>query len=170
VGDGPLARIPMLVQLAGGLASSVVGAARGALNTYIELASAKRPVGSPSVLAERAYAQMAVGEAAGLVTAAEDTLAAAMNDVWRQGERGDPFTDDDRVRLRLRTGTAVRLSKRAVDLLRDGAGMSAVMVPSRLERAWRDVHTASQHVLLSVARVEIAGRILLGLDPGSLVI
>jgi len=64
----------------------------------------------------------------------------------------------------------VRLSKRAVDMVRDAAGMSAVMTPSRLERAWRDVHTASQHVLLSVGRVEVIGRLLLGLDPGSLVI
>jgi len=43
-------------------------------------------------------------------------------------------------------------------------------VPSALERAWRDVHTASQHVLLSVARLEITGRALLGLDPGAPVI
>ena len=44
--------------------------------------------------------------------------------------------------------------------------MSAIAVPSPLERAWRDVHAASQHILLGVGRIEVAGRALLGLDPG----
>ena len=62
------------------------------------------------------------------------------------------------------------LAIRAVDLLHDAAGMNSVMMPSALERAWRDVHTASQHVVLGVARLEVGGRVLLGLDPGSPVI
>ena len=66
--------------------------------------------------------------------------------------------------------TACRLSLRAIDLLIEAAGMSGVRVPSPLERGWRDAHTATQHVLLSIGRVEVAGRLLLGLDPESPVI
>jgi alkylation response protein AidB-like acyl-CoA dehydrogenase len=152
------------------LAASVVGAARGAQQRFVELAAAKRPTGVGTVLAERAYAQMAVGEAEGLILAAEDTLAAAVRDVWSQGETTRRFDLDSRVRMRSRVVASVRLAARAVDLLHDAAGMNGVAVPSALERAWRDVHTASQHVLLSVARLEITGRALLGLDPGAPVI
>lgn len=167
---GTFGRIPLLMQFGPPLAASVVGAARGAQRTFIELAASKRPTGVGTVLAERAYAQMAVGEAEGLVLAAEDTLSAAVEEVWHRGEAGMRFDLEARVRMRSRVVSSVRLAGRAVDLLHDAAGMSGVAVPSGLERAWRDVHTASQHVLLSVARLEITGRALLGLDPGAPVI
>ena len=163
---GTFGRIPLLIQFGPGLAASVVGAARGAQQRFIALATAKRPVGSPSTLAERAYGQMAVGEAEGLILAAEDALAAATTEAWRRGERGDPFDRATRVAFRMRLVTAARLAARAVDLLHDAAGMNAIAVPSPLERAWRDVHAASQHILLGVGRIEVAGRALLGLDPG----
>ena len=167
---GTFGRIPLLMQFGPPLAASVVGAARGAQRQFIDLAVAKRPTGVGTVLSERAYAQMAVGEAEGLILASEDTLAAAVRDVWSHGENGRRFDLDTRVRMRSRVVASVRLAGRAVDLLHDAAGMNGVAVPSALERAWRDVHTASQHVLLSVARLEITGRALLGLDPGAPVI
>jgi hypothetical protein len=55
-------------------------------------------------------------------------------------------------------------------LLHDAAGMNAVARDSVLDRCWRDVHTISQHVILSPARFEVAGRVLLGLDPGGPII
>ncbi len=48
--------------------------------------------------------------------------------------------------------------------------MSAVASDSVLDRCWRDVHTMTQHVVLSPARFEIAGRVLMGLEPESPVI
>ena len=167
---GPAGNIPMHVQLGGGIAATVVGTARGAWQHVVELARSKRPTGNAGVLADRAFAQMAVGEAEGLLLAAEDTLAAGVQDIWEQGSRGEPFGQDDRIRLRLRMVTAARLALRVVDLVNDAAGMSGVRRPGALERAWRDAHTASQHILLAVGRLEVAGRLRLGLDPGSPVI
>jgi hypothetical protein len=66
--------------------------------------------------------------------------------------------------------TAVRLAAQAIDLLHDGAGMNAVASDSVLDRCWRDVHTMTQHIILSTARFEICGRVLFGLDPASPVI
>ena len=63
--------------------------------------------------------------------------------------------------------TAVRLAARSIDLLHDAAGMNAVTADDVLDRCWRDVHTMTQHVMLSPARYEIAGRVMLGLDPGA---
>jgi len=57
--------------------------------------------------------------------------------------------------------TAVRLAAQAVDLLHDAAGMTAVAADGVLDRCWRDVHTMTQHTVLSPARLEVAGRVLL---------
>lgn len=167
---GPVGNIPMHVQLGGGIAATVVGAARGALTRFVELAGAKRPTANAGVLADRSYAQMVVGEGEGLLLAAEDTLAAGIADIWAQGSRAEAFDTAARVRLRLRMVTAARLAVRVVDQINDAAGMAGIRRPGPLERAWRDVHTATQHVLLSVSRLEVGGRLLLGLDPESSVI
>jgi hypothetical protein len=37
-----------------------------------------------------------------------------------------------------------------------------------LERRFRDVHAATQHVALAPRTLEVAGRVLLGLDPQGL--
>lgn len=163
---GTFGRIPLLMQFGPGLAATAVGAARGAQKRFVALASEKRPVGAMLTLAERSYGQMAAGEAEGLILAAEDALAAAAAEIWRRGESGEGFDLYTRVAFRMRLVTAVRLAGRAVDLIHDAAGMHAIAVPSPLERAWRDVHAATQHVMLNVGRIEVAGRALLGLDPG----
>ena len=94
----------------------------------------------------------------------------AVADIWATGTAHAPFDNDVPVRQRLGSVTAVRLAAQAVDLLHDAAGMSAVATDSVLDRCWRDVHTMTQHIILSPARFEIAGRVLMGLDPASPVI
>ena len=166
----PWSHIPLLVQLGPALSASIVGAARGAQRTFAELAGAKTPMASFELLADKPHAHVAAGEAEGLLLAAEDTLTAAVEDVWRQGEAEVPFTDADRARLRARVVTAGRLACQAIDRYHDVGGMSSVKQGSPLERAWRDAHTATQHIMLNVARYEIIGRITLGRDAGAPVI
>jgi hypothetical protein len=36
-----------------------------------------------------------------------------------------------------------------------------------LERCFRDVHAATQHIAVATSNYELAGRVLLGLDPGT---
>ena len=167
---GPASHMPMHAQLGTGVAATVVGIACGTLDRFVELALAKRPAANTTVLAERSFAHMALGEAAGLVRVAEDALRGGTADLWARAERLEAIDETVRLDLRLRMVTAARLAVRATDLLHDAAGMSGVRVPSPLERAWRDAHTAVQHVLLSTGRLEVAGRVLLGRDPESPVI
>ena len=47
------------------------------------------------------------------------------------------------------------------------AGATAIYTQSRLDRCLRDVHTAAAHVWVAPDTYELAGRLLLGLDPGS---
>jgi indole-3-acetate monooxygenase len=48
--------------------------------------------------------------------------------------------------------------------------MNSTRTSSPIERCWRDVHTASHHVLMNTARFEVIGRVLFGLDLASPVI
>jgi alkylation response protein AidB-like acyl-CoA dehydrogenase len=162
--------IPLIVQIGGALACSAVGAARGSLEAFAELAGAKMPAGGFDLLADKPAGQRAAGEAEGLVLAAEATLARAAEEAWAQGEARRPFEMADRTRFRSRVVTATQLAARAIDLLHDAAGMNAIAAGTILERAWRDVHTATQHLLLNPARYDITGRVALGRDPGSAVI
>jgi alkylation response protein AidB-like acyl-CoA dehydrogenase len=94
----------------------------------------------------------------------------AVEATWAHGAAGEPFDNATLARQRLGTVTAVRLCVQAADLLHDAAGMNAVARDTVLERCWRDLHTMTQHIIQSPGRYEIAGRVLLGLDPASPVI
>jgi alkylation response protein AidB-like acyl-CoA dehydrogenase len=167
---GVFAAIPLWAQL-GGLAAVAVGTARNMIDRFVELAATKVPTGGNlSRLAERAPAQTAVGEAEGLYLAARAVLTESVEATWARGIAGETFDNEAQARGRLGAVTAVQLAARAVDLLHDAAGMNAVTRDTVLERCWRDMHTMTQHIILSSARYEIVGRVPLGLDPASPVI
>jgi indole-3-acetate monooxygenase len=168
--DDDFSGIPLWSQLGGTLASVAVGAAANMLERFVELASVKVPLGNFTRMAERAPAQIAVGEAQGLYQAAHAVLTQTADAIWERGAVRAPFDNDVLARHRLGYVTAVRLAAQSIDLLHDAAGMNAVAADSVLDRCWRDVHTMTQHVVLSTARFEIAGRVLMGLDPQSPVI
>ena len=169
--DDVFLRIPLIDQLGGGLAAAATGAARNAIDRFVELAAAKVPVGADrSLLVERGNAHRAVGEAEGLYRASRATLLDGADSAWRRGVAGLPFTVADLASYRVSMVAAVRIAAQAVDLMHDVAGMDAVLSGSVLGRCWRDVHTLSQHVLLAPHRYNIAGRVFLGLDPGEPVI
>src|SRR5207245_359223 len=53
----------------------------------------------------------------------------------------------------------------AVDVVWGLAGSRAIFEDAGLERRFRDVHAATQHVALAPRTLEMAGRVLLGLEP-----
>jgi indole-3-acetate monooxygenase len=170
-GSSVFSRIPLWAQLGSGLAANAVGAARNMIERFTELAATKVPTGGNfSPLAERPPAQIALAEAHGLYQAARAVLTETVRSNWEHGVALEPFDNAVLARQRLGTVTAVRLAAQAIDLLHDAAGMNAVARDSVLDRCWRDVHTITQHVILAPARFEIAGRVLMGLDPQSPVI
>ena len=167
---GAFDHIPLPLQIAGGLAAVVLGTARHALDALNEIAQVKVPIGTRGTLRERPIAQTQFAQAEGLLRAARAYFCQSHDEVWLKGEAGESFSLQDRAQMRLGNVTAVKLALQTVDLVADAAGMNSAQTSSPIERCWRDVHTASQHVLLNTARFEIVGRVLFGLDPGSPVI
>jgi len=74
----------------------------------------------------------------------------------------------DRAAVRLAASHATQCAIEAVDLVYRLAGGAALHYGSRIERCFRDVHVVGQHAMLSRhANLELAGRILFGLPPGT---
>ena len=92
-----------------------LGIARGAIDALVQLAGAKTPLGSRSLLPHR-------------VTVSPG---------------------------------------QAVDLMYHAGGGSALHTHNPLERAFRDVHAATQHAKLQPSWYESFGRVFLGMEPGA---
>jgi alkylation response protein AidB-like acyl-CoA dehydrogenase len=75
-----------------------------------------------------------------------------------------PATFEERARLRGAATHAVDASRQAVDLMYGLAGGSAVYTGSPLQRHLRDIHTATQHMMVAQPTWELAGRVMLGME------
>src|SRR5262249_27370633 len=151
---GAYAKIPLTTQLGGALATVAVGVAQHALDALTELALTKVPTGMRSSLRDRPIAQVQIAQAAGAIGAARSYLFSTIHGVWQRGEVGDEFDLGVRAGARLASVTAVKLCAQAIDLVHDAAGMTAVTAGHEIERCWRDLHTLSQHAILSTSRYE----------------
>ncbi len=68
----------------------------------------------------------------------------------------------------LAAGNAMRVGVAAVDAPLPLAGASAVFDDQRLQRCFRDLHAANQHVIFSSDRDRAYSQLRLGLEPAHL--
>jgi alkylation response protein AidB-like acyl-CoA dehydrogenase len=162
----PLAALPLFSRLGATIAGVGIGVARRAIDELVALASEKVPIASAAPLRTRAGVQIDVARARGLVDGARAHVTGTAREVFERVKAGALPSVDDQVRLRLAYVTAADHFARAVDLVRNAAGMNAILSGSALERCWRDVHAVTQHIAISPSHFERLGRITLGLDPG----
>ncbi len=96
--------------------------------------------------------------------AARALLHAGVADAWAAAQAGGGIPVDLRASLRLASTHAVEASAAAVDAAYRLGGGSAIYETSPLQRRFRDVHAATQHMLVAPATWELTGRSLLGLE------
>lgn len=162
--DNPLFKFPVFGCLAIGIAAVSLGLARRAIDELVELAGGKTPTGSRRLLADRPLVQIQIAEAEAAERSARafitDTVAGTYEEAAERGE----ISLRQRALLRLAACHAVALSKRAVDAMYEAGGGTSIYKTSALQRCFRDVHTASQHLMVSSSAFELAGRVLAGVD------
>lgn len=142
-----------------------IGVARAAIDEYAGVAKAKGTMWGP--LRELDYARSALAEATAKVGAARSYCLATLREVYETLQRGDQLTLEQRAQYRIALTHAHRAAVEAVDGVFLAAGTTpAVRLPSVLERCFRDVHVANQHVVAAPKTFSIAGGMLLGIDPG----
>jgi indole-3-acetate monooxygenase len=161
--QGALYAFPLFGLLAVGIAGVALGIARGAMDDLLELAGAKTPEGSRRKLAERAAVQADTARAEASLRAARALMMDELDRGSAAAESSGETGTDVRAALRLSATHAVRAAAGVVDTCYELGGGSSIYARSPLQRRFRDVHVATQHMLISPATFELTGRLLLGL-------
>jgi alkylation response protein AidB-like acyl-CoA dehydrogenase len=163
----PLYQFPQFTLLALGVAAVALGIARAAIDELITVATAKVRAGSTSALATKPYAQMEVAQAEATLRAARAFFYDALACAWDKALAGKPVPVDERRDVRLATTHAVQAAVKVVDAMYTLAGGTSVYETSRLQRQFRDVHVATQHIMVAPSTLETVGRLYLGIDTNT---
>ena len=162
--ERPLYQFPNFALLALGIAGVAMGLARAAISELVDLAGAKTPQGSIRPLANRPHSQMEVAKAEAGLRSARAFLFEAIEAAWDEARRRGTIPVDRKRDLRLATTWATRSAADTVDRMYELGGGSSVHRASRLQRLFRDVHVATQHMMVAPTTYELTGRLLLGLE------
>jgi alkylation response protein AidB-like acyl-CoA dehydrogenase len=165
--EGPLFRFPVFGLLALGIAAVATGIARTAIDELIGIAGAKTPTGSKRLLGERAVIQMQVAQAEAALQSSRAWLRAAVEEAWDAARATGAISVAQRTALRLAATEATIRATKAVDLMYEAGGGTAIYATSPLQRCFRDIHVVTQHTMVSPSTYELTGRLLLGLDTDS---
>jgi alkylation response protein AidB-like acyl-CoA dehydrogenase len=164
---GPLYAIPMTSTFVSCVATVTLGIARAAVEDLVEIGMHTRTAGAGPVLREKPLAQADLARAEAALGAGRAYLFGELGRMWDDVVAGQEITIRARAAVKLAACHAAQCAIRAVDLAYQLAGGASVYQGGRLERCFRDVHVAAQHVALSMsASLEPVGRVLFGLPPG----
>ena len=166
--DTPLYRFPTLGLLALGVSAIAIGIAEHAIAHFIDLATAKVPTGSRRSLASRSSIQKDLARAEGLIATARALTNEAIDRAWAAANEHGKLEMAEKAALRLAAPNNAWSAAEAVDLVYHAAGGTAIYSSSPLQRCFRDVHVATQHIMVAQPTYEVLGKISLGIDPKTL--
>jgi indole-3-acetate monooxygenase len=162
--DTPLYRMPFAATLSAGCAAVCLGSARAAVEALLELVRDKQPADGVAPR-ERPALQVEVVQLTTERSAARHWLLHVIEDTWRTCAEGRAPTPPDAAQVWGAARHAAHVSREIVRRAYAAAGASALSTQCVLERAHRDVHAATQHIILADSWTEDAGRVLLGQEP-----
>ncbi len=166
-GDHPLLRFPLFGALGIGIGAVALGLARASLREFTALAGTKTPQGSSRPLAMKSATQRRVALAKANLESARLLFYQAIEKAWETVVAGDEASVEQRADLRLANSYAVQQAASVVDSLYTIAGGSSVYLNSPLQRHFRDIHVATQHMMVNEASLELVGRIELGVETNT---
>jgi alkylation response protein AidB-like acyl-CoA dehydrogenase len=149
------------------IAAVPLGMVMAAFDEFLNLAQEKAPVSSPTLLRDKPTVQAMIGRSRAMLLSAREFYYATAQEITTAGDAHKPLTFPQRARARLAAAQVAEVAKQVVRDLYDAAGGSSVYANCQLERNFRDIHAAAQHVQVSPNNFEFAGRVLLGLPPGT---
>ncbi len=160
---GALFKFPAFGLLSLGVCAVALGNARGALDAFHALATAKKSQGSSKTLAERQSMQAEFARCEAAWRASRAYLFSEIDRVWAiaQGDGGIPM--EARADLRLACTHVTRTGAEICRTLYDLGGGAALYDTSDLQRRFRDAHAITQHIVTAPSTFELTGRILFGL-------
>jgi alkylation response protein AidB-like acyl-CoA dehydrogenase len=165
--DNPVYRIPVALRLAYNKAAVALGVAKGALDTFSDLAQNKIPMLSSSTLKHRPIAQYRMGEATAGLRSVRAYVMEAMDEVEAELNNGLASPSAAATQnARLACTHAANVCMSVVDSIHNTAGTSGMRSYSPLERKVRDAKGCATHRWVAHPLYEDLGAILLGNEPG----
>jgi indole-3-acetate monooxygenase len=168
---GPLYAFPFM--FAAKSSPVALGIARHALEVLIETATSKparrytlgEHLEPAKMMRDDVFIQDAVGRAEISLTSARAYLFEVMGDLWSTLVSGGEPAPAQVARFTATHTYVVGVCVDVVQLVYKAAGGAAVYQKGPLDRCLRDVLTMNQHVIGTLRTYEMAGRLLLGLQP-----
>jgi alkylation response protein AidB-like acyl-CoA dehydrogenase len=157
-----LFRLNMMPMTAAGHAAFALGVGRRALDEIRRESATRQRMGDPTPLAGRLTFQRGWAEADAKLRAARLLVLDAFAALEATSRAGRPDTPAQRALVRSATCFATDAAREACDFAHLRAGTVAIRDGSVLQRCFRDIHTASQHVFIGEKIYADAGSVLLG--------
>ncbi len=159
-----VAFVPVTVLI---LAGAQLGVARAALDLVIAK-SGSRGITHTEFRTQKESAgfQILVADAAMKIDSAFLHALRAADDLDRFAAESRHPDLTARARVRADTALVAKECREAVDILVSAHGTSSLANSHRMQRLWRDVHTASHHAITEwQVNLEVYGKALLGVEP-----
>ncbi len=168
---GPLYSFPYLFIAKGPAAA--LGIARHAVDALIETAttrSARRctlgdRLEPPKLLRDDVFVQESVAHADTMLASARAYYFDAMGELWATLVAGDPPSELQLARFTTAHAHVIGVCVEVVQLAYKTAGGTAAYAKGPFDRCLRDILTINQHVAGTLRTYEMAGRLILGLEP-----
>jgi indole-3-acetate monooxygenase len=164
---GALYRVPNVSAFVWTVATVPLGIARGALSNFTLVAQRKGRAATSVPLAEREVVQDTIGRLDAALRAARALIAESMVDVFAATDIGGERMVKARAMFRSATAHAADTSIGIVTDIARIYGAGSVFESDPIARALRDVNAATQHLAMTPVYYALAGRILLGMEPGT---
>jgi indole-3-acetate monooxygenase len=162
--SGPLYRMGSGTCYQVGFAGVACGIARGALDSFIDLARNKVPRGLKSPLRDNAVVQSGLAQAEVNLRAARGFVLQSMADTWKELSAGASIAVAQRITMRMAATHAIHKARQAVDFAYNAAGTTAIFENHPLQRRFRDIHTVTQQLQGRLSHFENVGAWMMGAE------
>lgn len=162
-GSSPATRMGLMPVTAAGHASWALGVAKSMLDDVQELAATKFRMSDMASLASRPTFQKGLAHHVAAWRAARLLVIDAFTTAEAAVESGEALTPALRADMRVAAVYATDVSRGCAEWAHLVAGTSSIREGSRLERAFRDMYTGSQHAFISEKIAMDAAQIWLGI-------
>jgi 3-hydroxy-9,10-secoandrosta-1,3,5(10)-triene-9,17-dione monooxygenase len=166
VNPSALYRLPAISLFAFCIAGVSLGIAQGAIEHFTTTTRTRLSNFTGRNLADFNTLQVHLAEAAAIADAARALMLGDCDEAARIAAEGAVPSLEQRTRYRRDGAYAATMCTKAVDVLFTASGGGAIYARNPLQRAFRDVHAANAHYVLSWdINGAMYGRVALGLSP-----
>lgn len=162
-GSSAVFRMGLMPVTAAGHAAWILGVTRGMLTDVAGLAMSKVRMGDLETLAHRPSFQRGYAHHLGMWRAADRLVRDTFTAVESSVTDGGSVTPRQRADMRIAATYATEAAREVAQWAHLAAGTTAIREGNRLERAFRDVYTGTQHAFIGEKTYIDSAQVLLGL-------